>query len=55
MHGPYAAYGDCEPDRRRARTGTAPVDGHCERKSKIASRMRNDGSLVVPPGAPPFK
>ena len=30
-------------------------EGHCERRSKTAFRMRNDGSLVVPPGAPPFK
>jgi hypothetical protein len=55
MHGPCAEYGNCERDRRRARTGTAPVDGHCERKSKTAFRMRNDGTRVVPPGAPSFK
>ena len=55
VHGPYAEYGDCERDRRRARAGAAPVDGQCERRSTTALRMRNDGSLVVPPGAPPFE
>jgi hypothetical protein len=55
MHGPYAEYGDCERDRRRMRTGAAPVEGHCQRKPKTAFRMRNDGSLVVPPGAPSFE
>ena len=56
VHGPYAEYGQCERDRRRTKTGKAiaSVGGHCERKAKVAFRMTNDGTLMVPKDAPPL-
>lgn len=56
VHGPYAEYGQCERDRRRAKTGKAiaSVGGHCERKAKASFRMTNDGTLMLPKDAPPL-
>lgn len=55
-HGPYADYGACDRDRRRAKIGKsiASVGGHCERRAKAALRLTNDGTLVTPRDAPPL-
>jgi hypothetical protein len=54
LHGPYPDYGGCDRDRKGLRATALGVAGHCIAKAKLAFRMTQDGTLVVPEGAPPF-
>jgi hypothetical protein len=54
-HGPYGDYGACDAARRALRSTQLGVGGHCLAKSGAMLRMRQDGSLVVPSDAPPFR
>jgi len=51
--GPYRDYGQCDGDRRKAKASRTGVAGHCLRRAKVLFRMTQDGTLVVPPNAPP--
>jgi hypothetical protein len=54
-YGPYLEYGACDAERRQRRSSQLGVAGHCVARSRAALRMRQDGSLVVPGDAPPFR
>jgi hypothetical protein len=52
--GPYRDYGQCDGDRKKAKANRMGVAGHCLRRAKVLFRMTQDGTLVVPPNAPPI-